>query len=157
MSKVTQTCPFCRAPYVADDVRAEPTCPKAACQKAWREGFTEEQIDGMVRDACTVGDAVAANVLVRDLCCHVKALACEVERLQPFEEYFGNYLRRWNEERKDNNRLRHALKTIAGLSQSPTAARIASEALARKGKKVGPCGVANHAADCDCQGAGGDR
>lgn len=51
--------------------------------------LTKEQIDAMVKDACRVetvfGAEVAAYIIdpsqVLDLCCHVKALACEVERL----------------------------------------------------------------------------
>jgi hypothetical protein len=53
--------------------------------------FTKEQIDGMVRDADYIRTATGERRLAAivfgldDVCCHIKALACEVERLQRYE------------------------------------------------------------------------
>lgn len=53
--------------------------------------FTDEQLDGMVRDAQIVQRVLAktgspCTSPVADVCLHVQALASEVDRLKPFEQ-----------------------------------------------------------------------
>lgn len=55
--------------------------------------FTTAQLDGMVTDACRIeedwrcveGSEASDGIL--DLCCHIKALACEAEQLAKAEEF----------------------------------------------------------------------
>jgi hypothetical protein len=44
--------------------------------------LTKDQIDAMVRDACIVEARYRESEFTCDVCCHVRALAAEVERLQ---------------------------------------------------------------------------
>lgn len=44
--------------------------------------FTKEQLDKMVWDADIANRAIIGEGVLSDVCCHVKALAAEVDRLQ---------------------------------------------------------------------------